>query len=296
MTVLADTARFCHGYGKAEKNLKSRKRKPVFAILVFLFQVSFLPLISQDLNEFPSITTSDLPHVNLSEARQFKGSSLFGYIDGGAELYLEYGFSEAVITEIGINTRKFKCEVYKMDGPGEAFGIFSVSKYRCACFPPVAKFSCQTKYQLQFCKGPFYVSIISRGGTETDSIEMLTIGRIISSKITSPEIDLSAYFPGTTTELLKQNTFMAKGRLGIINGDPDLEDFFGRAQGYTAFILKSPERNEISLGFSDLQDYYDFLKLHRWDPLFLESGGTITEQNDIVRRPSDKRLLIVLKN
>jgi hypothetical protein len=295
MTDLAKAARFYLIFGNAEKNNKSWKFKTRLFIVIFLCLISIIPLISQDLNDFPAITASDLPDVNLSEARKFAGSSLFGYIDGGAELYLEYGFVEAVITEIGINSRKFKCEIYKMNGTDEAFGIFSVSKYKCGSFPPVAEFSCQTKYQLQFCKGPFYISIIARSGTEADSIEMLAIGRIISDKISLPEIDLSVYFPETATELLKHNTFMAKGRLGIVNGDPDLEDFFDGAQGYTVFILKSPEKKEMSLVFSNMEDYTDFLKLHRWNQLILESGGPILDQNENIRQLSDKRLLVVLK-
>lgn len=262
--------------------------------LALLFMVSFLPLVSQESADFPVITGEDLPHAKISEPRKFTGSSLFGYIDGGAELYLEYGFTEAVITDIETNGRKFKCEIYKMNGAREAFGIFSVSKFRCASFPPVAEFSCQTKYQLQFCKGPFYISIISRTGSEADSSEMLILGKIIADKITAHEIDLSGYFPDTEMELIKRNVFMAKGRLGIVNGDPDLEDFFMGAKGYIAFILKSPEKSIISVRFLKSEDYNDFLKLHRWNTLSLNSGITISEQNESIRMLPDKGLLIIL--
>jgi hypothetical protein len=285
---------FCMDIRKTSKTQEYHRLKTRNIQLVLLLMASFLPLISQESADIPVITGDDLPHAKISEPRKFTGSSLFGYIDGGAELYLEYGFSEAIITDIETNSRKFKCEVYKMNGTREAFGIYSVSKYRCGSFPSVAEFSCQTKYQLQFCKGPFYISIISMTGSETDSVEMLNLGKIIADKISADEIDLSDYFPDTEMELVKRNVFMAKGRLGIVNGDPDLEDFFMGAKGYIAFILKSPGKSILSVRFLKPEDYNDFLKLHRWNTLPIETDTMVSEQNESIRMLPNNGLFIIL--
>jgi hypothetical protein len=268
-----------------------------WTILCFII-LSFLSgsLISQESANYPVITYKDLPDAVFSEPRKFIGASLFGYIDGGAELYLEYGFSEARINQIEVGGRSYKTEIYKMNGIEEAFGIFSVSRYRCLSFPSVADFSCQTKYQLQFCKGPYYISIINRTGTKEDSATMLTIGKIIADKIPFPGIDLSVYFPGIKIETLRQNAFLAKGRLGIVNGDPDLEDFFSGVRGYTAVMLRPDEKTLISIWFPDNEQYNKFIELHHWKLSEDNSIIISSNQNEIISKAGDNRLIIELRD
>jgi hypothetical protein len=257
-------------------------------ILLLLFRVSF----SQTPEGYPVITSVDLPEAVFSSPRSFTGSSLFGYINGGAELYLEYGFSGAVITEIVLKDGKYKTEIYKMNGSEEAFGIFSVSKFRCTGMPDIVEFSCQTKYQLQYCKGPYYISIISSSGTKSDSINMLRLGRIIAGKISEPVIDLSAYIPGISNGALS-GCFMVKGRLGIVNGSPDLEDYFKEAEGFSALILISADKTIISVKFRDSATFAGFLALHHWNAADL-TGAVIRSDNETVKKKAENHLLIEL--
>jgi hypothetical protein len=101
-------------------------------------------------------------------SRTFTETSLYGYINGGAELYLEYGFDTLVVTELVRNGRDIKVEIYRMKDPEAAFGIFSVSRFRCNGGPGLTEHLCRSAYQLQFCKGPFYGSIINDTGTMED--------------------------------------------------------------------------------------------------------------------------------
>jgi hypothetical protein len=249
--------------------------------------INFSVCLSQVPEDFPSIDKDDLPGAKFSSLRTFSGTSLFGYIDGGAELYLEYGFSMVSVTEIAFMDGKYKTEIYKMNGPEEAFGIFSVSKYRCQDMPSLSKFTCRTRYQLQICKGPFYISIINRTGTRTDSIALLMIGKIITDKIQEEEIDLAGYFDNIPLETLQTKCFLAKGRIGIVNGSPDLEDFFQGITGYTAVILKVHEKTLISVKFSSNESYQKFLELHNWEDDNLSTTGNI-------KKIADRDLLIEL--
>ena len=242
-------------------------------VSVFLI-LGFPDCFSQLPEDFPSITRADLPEAKFASSRIFNGKALFGYIDGGAELYLEYGFSVVSVTEIGYMQGNYKTEIYKMYGPEEAFGIFSVSKYRCLDMPSIAEFTCRTRYQLQICKGPYYISIINGTGTRTDSIASAKIGRIIADKIKDKEIDLSQYLPGIQDELLKTKCFLVKGRLGIVNGSPDLEDFFQGITDYTAVIVEG-EKIIISVKFGNDQSYKKFLELKKLKDETLSSFGKV---------------------
>ena len=242
----------------------------------FIFLLILLPAVSfsQLPEDFPVIDKSDLPGARFSSPRIFNSSALFGYINGGAELYLEYGFSTVSVTEIEYLQGKYKMEIYKMNGPEEAFGIFSVSKYRCLDMPALAEFSCRTKYQLQICKGPYYISIINSTGLKSDSIASITIGKILTGKIMDEELDLTGYLPGIPREIIQSKCILAKGKLGIMNGSPDHEDFFQGMTGYTAVIVKS-EKAIISVKFVNDSSYKRFLDLNKLKDETIEADGRI---------------------
>jgi|WetSurMetagenome_2_1015567.scaffolds.fasta_scaffold00326_2 hypothetical protein len=241
-----------------------------FASVVILTILTAFKLPAQE--SFPAF---DLPLPGggkLLNTRTFNGPSLFGYMDGGAELYLEYGFSGAMICELGYDGEKIKAEIFKMKGVEEAFGIYSVSKFNCKSDPLTARYACQTKYQLQFCKGPYYVSIISGGGTSADSVRMITIANEISGKIADPEINLKEYLPSASDEEIRHDCVLVKGKLGIVNGAPDLEDYFAGISGYTALIVKKPGERIILVRFGDSESEDKFLELHKWGILRPEEG------------------------
>lgn len=72
----------------------------------------------------------ELPGMQLSgEPEIYEGEDLFDLINGGAEVYLEYGFKQ-VITQnyIGISGKtNLRVEIYEMENPSAAFGILSFS-------------------------------------------------------------------------------------------------------------------------------------------------------------------------
>ena len=234
-------------------------------LLTYIFLLFLISPVSysQLPEDFPSVNNGDLPGAKISSLKTFNGRSLFGYIDGGAELYLEYGFSVVSVSEIEYLQGKYKTEIYKMNDPEAAFGIFSVSKYRCLDMPSLSEFTCRTKYQLQICKGPYYISIINSKGTRTDSIASIKLGKIITDKIHDEEFGLSTFLPGINWETIRTKCILAKGKLGIINGSPDLEDYFKEADNYTVVIVKA-EKVIISVRFSNETSYKKFLEINKW--------------------------------
>lgn len=263
------------------------------------FTLLLISVQSVCLSQIPEkmlINANDIPGAQFSAPRTFNGASLFGYMDGGAELYLEYGFSDAVINEITYQGEKYKTEIFRMNGPEEAFGIFSVSKYHCVSLPDITNFACQTKYQLQFSKGPYYVSIINRRGNAADSAAMLKIGRIIAGRISGPDFDFQEYLPSASAEDLQNNCFIAKGKLGIVNGSPDLEDYFQNISDYTALILRKEDSTVISVKFSDENNYKKFLVLHKWDKMSFGPAAGVLPDGGSAKLISQYHLWIKTEN
>ena len=190
---------------------------------------------------FPAIRDGEVEGAQIVRTRTFSGSALYGYMNGGAELYHEYGFTDAVITELTTGTGKYKVEIFRMNNQESAFGIFSVSRFKCISPASFWKYTCHAKYQLQICRGCYYISIINSNGSISDSITSLEIGNLIAEKIDDDDFDFTAYLPETDNNIFQgENIFLAKGRLGLGNGVPDLEDYFCGVENYTLVAVKDP--------------------------------------------------------
>jgi hypothetical protein len=259
--------------------------------LFFLLYFS-INCFSQSVDQFPDIDKNDLPDGRFQPARIFTGTSLFGYIDGGAELYLEYGFSSVWISEISFMGGKYKTEIYQMTGPEEAFGIFSVSKYKCRSMPPISPFTCQTRYQLQICAGPYYISIINGSGSKTDSIASLRIGEAIVNRIKEPSADFSSYLPGVSNEEIRSSAILAKGKLGIMNGAPDWEDYFKDCTGFCLVILPGSENSVLSVRFNSHEDLEKFVSLHNWGHETITKEKNKFSTGEIISKLAENHLLI----
>jgi len=116
-------------------------------------------------------------------ARIFEGNDLYQFIDGGADLFLEYGF-QRVVTELYKNTggSTISCEVYEMSDPGAAFGIYSI---RSGDGVPtdVGQGGSVHAYYVMFWKDRYYISIAATDSTAACRIGMDTIARSIDRNI-----------------------------------------------------------------------------------------------------------------
>lgn len=251
-------------------------------------------LFSQLPEHFPVLTREDLPGASFFPNRIFAGTALYGYINGGADLYLEYGFNSAVVSEINYRGDNYKTTIYKMDDQEAAFGIFSVSRYKCISTPVLPDYTCQTRYHLQICRGQYYISIINARGSEEDMDASLEIGKVITGKIEGSEIDFAEFLPGTSKEELQESGFLVRGRLGIVNGISDLEDYFRGIKGYTALIVPREEKTLISVRFSDAGIYRQFIEMHQWDQEKITDKGFTGVSGEDVMKITENHLFITI--
>ena len=63
--------------------------------------------------------------VRAGEAREYRGAELYGHINGGSEIFLEYGFDHLHIQHFHDNEGQVvMAEIYVMDDPTAALGIY----------------------------------------------------------------------------------------------------------------------------------------------------------------------------
>jgi len=251
--------------------------------------------IGQATVAFPVIDKNDLPGAVFEAPRTFNGSSLYGYIDGGADLYLEYGFAGAWVNEVNWQGGKYTIELYKMNSPEDAFGIYSVSRYRCRSTPALTPFTCQARYQLQIVAGPYYISIINSTGTPADSTASLGIGHALVSKISEEVADLSKFIPDVQVQTINLDALLVKGELGVRNGAPDLVNLFKDITGYRALILPQTEQTLVSVIFTDREKAEAFCAMHSAGSEKPVGADQQVTANDSVTRISDNQVLIAIK-
>jgi hypothetical protein len=54
----------------------------------------------------------------------FRGAELYGHIDGGAELYLEFGFEDITVQRYAGSSAAIEAELYRMSDPDAALGVY----------------------------------------------------------------------------------------------------------------------------------------------------------------------------
>ncbi len=200
-----------------------------------------LPLAAR--GEIPVPSAGDLPGSEITRDEILTGGALFGLINGGAELYHEYGFDRMAIQEIEWDGEQFRLELYRMTGPGPAFGIYSVSRHGCDSSGVVIDGDCLNKYQYQFYRGSYYLSLINYSGSRKAMDLSARIGRLIASRIDEPGFTLPLFFTEHFACHLSE-VKMVSGMTGLQNAFPSLASAFGYLDGYTVYYLESEKKGE----------------------------------------------------
>ena len=165
----------------------------------FLSVFSLVLILLTNLNaqnfESLKLTRTDLPGMEETRFSVYDENSLWGYINGGADLYLEYGFSEMFAQDFVWETEPFKIDAYFMNSPEAAFGIFSVSRFSCKENGKISKWDCINPYQVQVAYGNLYLSVVAYNGTERSMELAEKIASKLIKKLRSKEFTLPVYIP-----------------------------------------------------------------------------------------------------
>ena len=196
-----------------------------------------LPLFSQSEKPFPAIVESDIPGGRITRSSYYNGDALWGLIDGGADLYLEYGFDKLLLQEIEWSGIKFRIEFYRMNDAKSAFGIYSVSQYKCDKNDSLTKFICITPYQIQSALGKIYVSVANnKGNNESVNLSLQLFNNILS-RTTETIFDIPDYFKNDSLKTFIYKLKFIKGKLGLQNGFPAWSDLFDQFRNFEIYVL-----------------------------------------------------------
>ena len=181
-----------------------------------LLALALLPRFAAAQTDMPLLVQGEIPGLEIRRVQSFAGKALYGHINGGADLYHEYGFERLSVQELRLNDVTYFTEVYRMTDLGGAFGIFSVSRGECAPADSLPRSSCASPYAIQWAQSRYFVRVASESGSPGAQAGGLRLARKLATKIpgdcwTIPPVLTAA--GGTEQTLL-----LVRGILGMQNG------------------------------------------------------------------------------
>lgn len=221
------------------------------------------------------------------------GEDLFLLINGGAAIYHEYGFKEAIFQSYGTKDgNSINLEIYEMAGQKAAYGMYTFKTRNDGEPIALGQEGWLESYYLNFWKGNFLVTVIGLDTAPKTLAGIKKIAQAVEAKLQSV-----SQRPGITSYLPKENlqvngiTYL-KGNLALFNqyrfDDKDIfglqEGVIGKYDDYSLFIFQYQSQEEA-------EKWYESAKNH------LKQSGQFTNFLDRparfeIRDPRNDRLVV----
>jgi len=155
-------------------------------------------------------------------ARVFHGADLYGHINGGSELFLEFGFEELVVQDYKSGTDELSLELYRMSDPDAARGIYlmKAGPLSSTKLPFPHTFS---PFQLLFARDRYLVILNNLEGRAEKEPEMLELARYLTGRL--PDT------PGSKSLTSLPSEGLVPGSLRLIRGLYALQSVFTLGSG-----------------------------------------------------------------
>lgn len=232
------------------------------------------------------------------KAEIYQGDDLFLYINGGAEIYHEYGFRQVLLQDyINANEKSLSLEIYEMENQESAFGIFTFQASPSGEKVDIGNEGRMEGYYINFWKGPFLITITGFEEDEETSRGVKTLAQAVAGRIPS---DAENKKPPIVDLLPKKNFIDGsltyyKGPLGLYNRYPfSDEDIFQFTIGVSGeydnekivFILAYPDETAASKRYT--KSTFKFKAMSRY--------SNYDKKDGIFHMQDDEEKLISLTN
>lgn len=229
--------------------LNDMKKNIVIAVVLFCIAIPGAPVHLAALPEIANYLprTGQLGSWEPSgKPQEAEGEDLFLLINGGAEVFHEYGFKRAIISEYKNKeneSARFNIEIYEMTAPHAAYGVFTFKTGetgKILDLGPGAE-ALMEDYYLSFWKGDFFVTVIGFDSNETTLSAITSAAKLVASNIAKigqkPRlVQLLPLCGSGETLIAPHNIKYIKGNLGLFNNYQfDSRDIFGVKEGVIGF-------------------------------------------------------------
>jgi hypothetical protein len=117
--------------------------------------------------------------------RTFTGQDLFNQIDGGAELFLEFGFVKLRLQAYAKGGSKLTLNAYEMEDPASALGVYLMKMGRETPFSEVAARNSSEEAQLTMVKGRYFVQVDNLDDVPASKVEAVALANAFLAGVTA---------------------------------------------------------------------------------------------------------------
>ncbi len=181
--------------------------------------------------------------------RVFSGQSLFEHIDGGADIYHEYGFITLVTQHYDKDDKAVSIEIYCMKDAPAAFGIYSYNRHPSFSPVEIGGEGIVHPNGLYLWQARYYVDIRQVGPLTVPNEDLMALARAVTQKMGTTAVPPAIIGLLPAKDKVARTEVFARGKLGINNqvyvADDDL---FGFGEEDAAAIARySIGRTECSV-------------------------------------------------
>jgi hypothetical protein len=201
----------------------------------------------------------------MGEIAEYEGETLYDFLNGGAEIYFDYGILSIASAEYRTADDKgIEVSVYDMGSAAGAFGIYSNVRYAGADFVTIGNEGMLTVSSLDFWKGRFYCRLLTFDMEPGTQAVMLELGRALAGNIAQP-----GSVPGIVDLLPKEGRVprsekLFRGQIGLNNiryvSSDNVFNLGGDTQGiaasyevdgtqYALFVIEYRSEDEAAAAF-----------------------------------------------
>lgn len=195
-----------------------------------------------------------------SDPEYYKGDDLFYLINGGADLYLEYGFKDVISASYENTTGlSFKIEIYQMLNDSAAYGIFSFNRGDKNISDQIGDAFIQQNDFLIFIKGNYYSVLTTNANKEEQKVDLWRIAKILNAKMS-----VSGKLPSLVTayDTIAPHSIYLNGSIALSNIYLfDYTDIFHFSDGLffkdndaSVFIFNYPSPEVCENTFQEVQN------------------------------------------
>lgn len=239
--------------------------KKILIILVFFSLAPVLFSMNQD--------------WSLKKTRSFKANNLYGYIDGGAELFLELGFKELLVGYYSNGKSEIVVESYEMESPESALAIYLQKCGKEKSLSGIKARNTGDKFQISCIKGSSYIIINNSSGNAGLLPDMIQLANKALDNIKA--VKNIAFF-----KLLPQKNIV-KGSMLIFRGMYSLQSIYTFGEG-DVLLLKGKIFG-VAADYKDISSNYTMLCIEYPSNILADNAyNNLTTHLDNTKKIIDK--------
>ena len=205
----------------------------------------------------------------------YAGDDLFLLINGGAEIYQEYGFKQVAAREYSSGEKTITVELFEMDDPLSAFGMYSFKTGKSGEDAAIGDEGLLSDYYLNVRKGNYLLTVTGYD-SETETVAgLLALAKEIAGRLpgigAAPD-ELIAKLP--PEDLIPRSVVYIQGPLALQNIYHFGGDIFSVKEG---IIGEYPDEYQVILTYAEKAERDTTFKYAQnacaGNPIFKTIGG-----------------------